>query len=126
MCRLDSRAYEHWRGVLRACLQVFEIFEYLLIDVRRVAARYVRWGRRSTTSPIGVTLPSRDLFFTFQDQRAQCFNFRRHDVDTASRARETPVLPLGEALPAVTDVKRFEVVRDQHPLNRDVLLQSAA
>ena len=67
-----------------------------------------------------------DLFFAVQDECGQDFIFTRHDVGTASWAGEVPVLPLGEAQPAVTDIKRFEVVRDQHPFNRDVLLQSAA
>ena len=67
-----------------------------------------------------------DLFFAVQEDIGQHIIVARHDVGSASRAREMPVLPLGEAQPAVTDIKRFEVVRDQHPFNRDVLLQSAA
>ena len=66
------------------------------------------------------------LLFAVQDECGQDFIFTRHDVGTASWAGEVPVLPFGEAQPAVADVQRFEVVCNQHTLNRDVLLQSAA
>ena len=58
MCRLASRACEHSCGLLRACGRLFEIFEQLPMNARRLAAHHFRWRSRSTTSPTGVTLPS--------------------------------------------------------------------